>query len=318
MGGFESATQPVSLEVLVSQKEELIKAERLKEALKLDEYITTRKEADENGESATSQLPPPTGANLPPPPPGHMTMASMRGNIQSKCGLDKAASFMSHFGTPLGDIAVQDLIKARAVQRDAIRWVRTLSLFTGNELERYGGAWRLAMQKMRKKMSQAVRSATALTDAVVSESEMVLKQAAASPKLTNFVKGTVELYRAALKIESACEAHPFCAQGNSMEETRKSAAEVRALWSSFRTVVGTIGVEVEEVEVDTVTCWLTSDDQTTADWTSVCALTLLPIELGTTESTVTWKGRRYLTSCANFWLHCVSETPPHEQASWPN
>ena len=84
------------------------------------------------------------------------------------------------------------------------------------------------------------------------------------------------------------------------------------MWGTLRTGVATIGLELEEVKIDSKGIWLTSDDMTKGDWGSCCALTLLPIELGTTESTVTWKGRRYLTACANFWLHCVSDIPPYD------
>merc|ERR1712070_223263 len=99
-----------------------------------------------------------------------------------------------------------------------------------------------------------------------------------------------------------------------LEGGQKAVNEVRSAWSTLKSVVSTMGLELEDVQIDSRSCWHTADDftSTTGDWGSCCALTLLPIPLGTTESTVTWKGRRYLTACANFWLHCVSETPPSE------
>jgi len=296
---------------LVAKQAEYV---RLKEEDALQDALDCQKEAQEMEEALTMMANPVLSAYLGPPPPGHVTMAQMRATIQTKCDLDKAASFAEHFPTPLSDIAAQDLLLARDMQRDAIRWVRTLSLFQPEELERYGQAWCLSMHKARAKMTQAMAGATAVANAVVSEEDAVVKQAAQSPQLANFVKGAEALFRTALKIEAACNAHPFCASGTSLEETRNIAAEIHTMWMTFRSVVATIGLEVEEVEIDAKGCWQTSDNLTSGDWLSCCALTLLPIALGTTESTVTWKGRRYLTSSANFWLHCVSDTPPYQLA----
>jgi len=341
----------VSLDTLLEWRSSLVLEERLGEALSLEVSIKYAKlvasiqdqkekiegiagEADDQGrdhendtdildrernalESLQDKLnqtkKPNLLTRLPPPPPGHMTLAAMRATILKKCGLDKASSFAAEFeGIPLGDVARDDLSRAKEVQRNAIRWVRTLSLFEANQLERYGQAWLKAMQKMRYKMADAVEKASILADAVVSETEAVLAQAGTSPKVMGFVKGVEELYLTALKIEASSEAHPFCASGNSLEETRKVSGEVVGLWGNFRSLVATLGVEVAEVEIDAKGCWYTAEDTIRGDWSACCALTLLPIQLGTTESTVTWKGRRYLTSCANFWVHCVSEAPPYE------
>jgi len=288
---------------------------RLKEEDMLQEAMEAQKEYEDMQEALVIATPRHGSADtLAPPPPGHMTMEDMRNTIKDKCGLDKAASFAQQFPRPLVDIAKEDLSAARDVQREARRWLRTLCLLTGDELQTYGHAWCTAAQRARGKFAEALTAMTNLANAVVSEEESVLQQTAQDPKLVQFARGVAELYRTTLKVEASAIAHPFCGEGEHLEETKKACSEVKQAWTTLRSVMTTIGVELEDVGIDPQGCWNTSDDftSTTGDWGSCCALTLLPIPLGTTESTVTWKGRRYLTSSANFWLHCVSEVPPSE------